>query len=340
MVAFYILIVLLLLWGIRIPPNVESDYLEIDTTQSVKGIFILFVFLSHASQYLQYTSESLFDSLFYMINGWLSQLIVVLFLFYSGYGVTLGAIRKKESYITKFPRKRILTVLLNFDIAVAVFFVLSLCIGKSYDVPTILLSLIGWESLGNSNWYIFVILLCYFLSYISFRITSSLRKSVIFLLVLCAVAMMILLHCKPYWWYDTILSYPIGALWAVYKDKIDKIIDKNVLFILISLFILVLFKRLYLETSGLGYAITANLRGLSLIVFINTFLHYVSIGNKILVWLGRNLFPLYIYQRVPMIVLANVAAGALTFNPYYFIPLSLLLTLPFAELYKRIEYKG
>lgn len=336
MVTFYILILLLVLWGIRIYPNVESDYLEIDTTQSVKGIFILFVFLSHASQYLQYTSESLFDSLFYMINGWLGQLIVVMFLFYSGYGVTLGAIRKKESYITKFPRKRILTVLVNFDIAVAVFFVLSLCIGKSYDLPTILLSFIGWESLGNSNWYIFVILLCYFLSYISLRITSSIRTSVIFLLVLCAVAMMILLHCKSYWWYDTILSYPVGAIWAVYKDKIDKIIDKyGILFILISLFMLFLFKRLYLGTSGLGYAIIANLRGLSLIVFINTFLHYVSIGNKILVWLGRNLFPLYIYQRVPMIVLANVAAGALTFNPYYiFIPLSFLLTLPFAVLVK------
>lgn len=39
-----------------------------------------------------------------------------------------------------------------------------------------------------------------------------------------------------------------------------------------------------------------------------------KINNRFLVWLGQNLFPLYIYQRIPMIILSSIAGGVYAAN--------------------------
>ena len=84
----------------------------------------------------------------------------------------MEAISKKGvKYINDFPKKRILNVLLNFDIAVLLFIVTNILLGRYYSYDEYLLSLIGWTSVGNSNWYIFVILLCYVHVYIAFRVS-------------------------------------------------------------------------------------------------------------------------------------------------------------------------
>lgn len=61
----------------------------------------------------------------------------------------------------------------------------------------------------------------------------------------------------------------------------------------------------------------------------------VKIGNGFLIWLGANLFPLYIYQRLPMIVLSTY----FSLNPYVFIVLSFALTCAIVPIYKKIQIK-
>ena len=46
----------------------------------------------------------------------LEQLMVTMFLFYSGYGVMESIKRKGDDYIKSFPKKRILTTLINLFI--------------------------------------------------------------------------------------------------------------------------------------------------------------------------------------------------------------------------------
>ena len=46
-----------------------------------------------------------------------------------------------------------------------------MCIRDS--LSRILLSLIGWKSIGNSNWYMFDILLLYVLTYVAFKVTKK-----------------------------------------------------------------------------------------------------------------------------------------------------------------------
>lgn len=135
-----------------------------DTTNSVKGIFILIVFISHSIPYITnagYQYANWGDSIFKYISGFIGQWIVAMFLFYSGYGIMEAISMKGISYLDNFPKKRILNVLLNFDVAVLFFIITNILLDKHFTIVENILAFTGWTSVGNSNWYIFVILLCY-----------------------------------------------------------------------------------------------------------------------------------------------------------------------------------
>lgn len=104
MITFYVAIFVLCLWGIKFSPKKGfDDFLQRDQCDSIKGIFILLVFVRHVLQYIiasGYEFSSLQDKLFLKIDRELDQLIVVMFLFYSGYGI-MESIRKKEGNLYK-----------------------------------------------------------------------------------------------------------------------------------------------------------------------------------------------------------------------------------------------
>ena len=180
----YLIIGLLCLWGIGLRKESDGDYLSREQGNAVKGIFILMVLVSHSNQYVAdagYAYSRWSDALF-LQTGWLfGQLVVVMFLFFSGYGVMTAVRDKGEAYVRVMPRHRILSVLLSFDIAVVCFALVGLLLGKTYPAGTYLLALTGWESVGNSNWYIFVILLCYLATWMAAKVSRSAldRKSVV-----------------------------------------------------------------------------------------------------------------------------------------------------------------
>ena len=162
MLLFYIIILLLSLYGISfIKSGFNQDYISKEQCNAIKGIFILFVFTRHIWPYLSkfgYDFSAPGDSLFINIDRWMGQLLVVAFLFYSGFGVMESIKSKGEPYIDNMPRKRILNTLLNFDVAVFVFIVIDLILGINLKLNTTLLAFTGWTSIGNSNWYIFIII--------------------------------------------------------------------------------------------------------------------------------------------------------------------------------------
>ena len=110
----YIAVLLLALCGL----SQKSDYMSREVTDTVKGVFIVFVFLSHANQYIRVDNP---------IGEWLGQLVVVMFFFYSGYGVTESWRNKGLKYVLDMPRHRILSTWVNFAVAVLVFYFCNVC---------------------------------------------------------------------------------------------------------------------------------------------------------------------------------------------------------------------
>lgn len=174
MALFYLLAFVILFYGAKYQKQgYYSDNLGKDQSNAIKGLFILMVFISHSMSKVRsagFEFGSGVDAFGDRIQTEFGQLIVVMFLFYSGYGVMESYVNKGQDYLKTFPKKRILTTLLNFDIAVLLFAVLDLALGIEIGLKQFGLSLLGWKDVGNDNWYIFVILFCYAVAYMGFRI--------------------------------------------------------------------------------------------------------------------------------------------------------------------------
>lgn len=142
--------------------KIISDYLGREQCDSIKGLFLLFVFFRHFMGYVIQAGGHT-----YVFDEYLGQMIVTLFLFYSGFGVMESIKKKGDEYVKSMPKRRILTTLVNFDIAVLAFIALDLMLGRPITIKQTLLSFVCWESVGNSNWYIFAIICCYIAAFVS-----------------------------------------------------------------------------------------------------------------------------------------------------------------------------
>ena len=339
MILFYLLLFLIVISKLRYNRNhFYSDYLSFDTTNSIKGIFIALVFINHAIPYI-YNSGYIFDDsiaskLFLFTNSFVGQWIVAMFLFYSGYGIMESIQKKGHDYISSLPRKRILTTLINFDIAVALFAIVSLFTPNEYAIKDYLLSLTGWESVGNSNWYIFVIMLCYLLTYFSFRNYKGKNTYLYVASLGCLILLSVffLSFLKPSWWYDTVLCFAFGAYYSILRKHIEPILKRYYWPILsISVLLLICLCKIPYSIKGLVYN-TFCIVFCLLIIMLSM---KIKINNTILIWAGKNLFPLYIYQRIPMIIFASICGGSFVATyPVLYTAVCLSLTLLFGYLYK------
>lgn len=346
MIFFYLLLIILVLSKIRYKhKGFYSEYLSIDTTNAIKGVFIALVFIRHIIPYIQtsgYTlNNNIWDRVFLFINETLGQSIVTLFLFYSGYGVMESIKKKGISYINSIPYKRVLNILVNFDIAVAIFAAISLFTPKKLYLKKILLSFTGWESVGNSNWYIFVIILCYMATYISFRIIHRKHKETfmhtyvygaIICITLILLSIVSLSFLKQIWWYDTMLCFGFGIVYSLFRAHIETVVKR---YYWPSLFMLIPLLMCLKEIPYYARGLVNNTYHITFCMLIIMLTMKININNPILIWAGRNLFPLYIYQRIPMIILSNICEGTFVSSyPVLYTFASLTITILIAYFYK------
>ena len=183
MITLYLVIILLLCWGASIQRNgFYADYCNKSQSCCIKGFFILVVFSRHVWPYLAekgYSFSAFGDQIFRYIDSRLGQLLVVMFLFYSGYGVMESIKKKGVGYVKMMPIRRIFVTLANFDIAVLLFMITDILLGIDYPLSEVILAFSGWKSIGNSNWYIFVILCCYMSTYLAYFISSKTDRNVL-----------------------------------------------------------------------------------------------------------------------------------------------------------------
>lgn len=312
MILLYILLVFLTLYGISYNRNGwYNNYMGKDQHNAIKGLCIILVFIRHIFQYINasgYEYTILGDHYADILDGMSRQMLVAFFLFSSGYGIMESIRNKDNEYINIIPKRRILNTLVNFDIAVFAFIILDILIGESLSIEQVALSAVAWESVGNSNWYIFAILCCYLIVYVSFKCSHQIiNKNIpLYIVIFLFVAyIFIISNYKTSCWYDTILCYPAGMIYSTHKKMIETYIKKYyICFLLLTLLVIA---SLYYAPEYKG--VIHNTYSISLCFFIAALTMKVRIGNSVIYWLGANLFPLYIYQRLPMISLSIINKG-------------------------------
>ncbi len=342
MLIFYLILFSLALYKFKFAgKNFYADEcLSRDVTDSIKGIFIWLVFLSHFASYVTYTSTV--DLLGLKISQLLGQLIVACFFFYSGFGICEAYKKRGHSYIKSFPKNRILKTLLHFDLAVLLFLVLKLILNQKITLENTLLSFIGWKSLGNSNWYIFVILALYSLTFLSFSvIKNNTSKATVSVSILSVALIVFLFFTKESYWYDTLLCYVLGMWISLFKDKILQLVTKNnIVWFLSAGTLFVLFAVLYLipHNSGMFFFNTFLLAPIFCLL-ITVFLLKLRIANKPLIFSGQYLFEIYILQRIPMIVFKEIGLKDINLYLYFVscLAVTILLALAFRFLINKFD---
>ncbi|MGN1206198.1 MAG: acyltransferase family protein [Eubacterium sp.] len=319
-------------WAFSKPVSRDNGYCSRELTSSINGYFLTTVFMTHLIQYMETDIYGPLDFMYTTLNRALGQLIVAMFLFYSGFGV-MESIRCKEAYIISFPKRRLLPFFVNFEIAALMYLFVSCVIGETPTFHYAIKGFLAWESLGNSNWYVFAILYLYIATYVVFRLREFkiIQKIPMFMGVfgvafLSGIYVLWMRHeGKGGWWYDTIFCYCAGMFFALCRTSIETWLasEKAHLRYVSSLV-------LAATVFGIFYAMRADHKMYFEIISVSFAILVVLLtmrfraSNRIYTYIGQNIFSFYIFQRIPMIFLKDTIGKV---NPCLYLFVCAILTV-------------
>ncbi|MCI6858066.1 MAG: acyltransferase family protein [Eubacterium sp.] len=338
MAIFLILLAIIIISNIEMPKTNQfnNDYIDIRHTNVIKGIFVLLVLLGHSIQYISVKGP--WDKPYLTFHDHIEQMVVSMFLFYSGYGMIISVMKKGFSYIKTFPVKRFLIVLFNFDLVVLLFCLMNLCLKIHYDWKTILLSFTGWVGIGNSNWYMFAIFGLYIIFFLSFYLlrwyngkgSLYLGMTLVTILTVAFVYWEIRMG-QPSWYYNTMILFAFGGWYALFHEQVEKILMKSDNIYFIAVIIITLFYWVSSKMKNYGgievYSIWA-------VVFTSAIVlatMKINIKSTFLEWIGQHVFSIYILQRIPMIIFSKT--GFTAGSPYAFVTISFIITLGLSVMF-------
>lgn len=339
MIFFLIILLLIAVRSATIAAQDQfnKNYLSKIDANNIKGIFVILIIFSHYVGYVQLGGR--YDQPYLALREHLNQMVVAMFWFYSGYGIMTSMQRKNKGYLKGILMRRFPKVWASLAAAVGIFMLVNLITGRQYPVGQIMLSLIGWESIGNSNWYMFDTLVIYLLVYLSFSMVKFRSKKVqeyvgcAFLTVLTGVFIYTLMKVgKENYWYNSVIIFPVGCWYALLKDKIESIFMKNDRFYMGGALLAVLIYSISFRNRwkyGIeGYTVWA----VAFVAVIVLFTMKVSISSHIFTWFGEHVFSVYMLQRIPMIIFSDLGFAR---NKYMFLVICIISTVFLADLFDR-----
>jgi len=199
-----------------------AEFLSPALSQELKGLAILMVVFSHIGYFLVADHQFLWPLTIFAGVG------VNLFLFLSGYGLTVSALNKPLS-IGGFYRRRLLKIFIPMWLALVVFFALDFFVAKiGYSWIYVLKSFLGiftsanlYQDINSPLWYFTFILGCYLL----FPLIWSRRRPWLSALILYVVGSS-LVYFSPAvlggvmgLYRVHIIAFPLGVLaaWLAFK---------------------------------------------------------------------------------------------------------------------------
>ncbi len=332
MLIFAFILICIIFVGIQSAGKNEfySDYCSQKQTTSINGIFVVLVYFSHALQYVKLTGD--INTPYATFRGYMGQLVVVTFLFYSGYGIMESIKRKGTDYVKSIPTKRFFKIWYHFAIAVGFYIIWCLIFKKDYPLSSYLLAFTGWKSIGNSNWYMLTMFVLYIAVFIAFMIFRKSHFAAVILTSVLAFAF-ILFERKtgmPGYCYNTMMCFIVGMLFSLIKPYFDKVFLKNdVIWAIgmLAVFALFVFFGTKKNVSAIYYTLWAIFAA-ALVLFITM---KVKIQNSILDWFGHHVFSIYILQRLPLNTMQQFKINEE--HPFGFLIIGFVITIVIAIIF-------
>ena len=235
-----------------------------------------------------------------MILGYIGFVLVAVFFFISGYGLSYG-MRNKQNYLEGFFRKRLLPVLVPYWIVNTINIIFCFGKGTIFTPMQYVLSYI-WADIITGTWFVTAILVLYFIFFIAFKSKNSYAVLELGLSGYFVICYCLKLHTS---YTASIAAFLMGVIWNKIDKKIIVWIREKYcfkLFIVLGTFSALFFGRLFLVTKGLDNEIVQSiLRNLVSVLFILSLIaitQKIHFTGKILGWLGNISYELYIVHYV------------------------------------------
>ena len=289
----------------------HEGYLSREGTAPVKGIFALLIIFSHYIQYI--AVDSVLDGAYMAVRSHLNQAVVVMFLFYSGYGMMESIAKKGVAYVKGLPKKRFLPLLLRFDVIVLVYFCMQLCLGRNYGLDRLPAALVGWDGFGNSNWYVFGVLGEYALMVAAFigmakwnTKGSKFVYAAVFTMLTAALAVAIRAAGRDDYWYNTLMMFPLGVWFSLLRRPVEKLVMRSDGMYVLTAVIATL-AYLWSFDHRWGYGLKGYTLWAAMFAAVTVLLTMkVEFRSPVLQWFGNHVFGVYMLQRIPMILLSRI----------------------------------
>lgn len=333
MVLFLILLALIIVSGLNAKGKNEfyTDYCSPKNTSTVNAVFSVLIFLSHSAAYLDFSSSAM-NSSYFLIRNFLSQTVVVTYLFYSGYGIMESIKKKGHSYVKRMPIDRFFKLWYHFAIIIMMFIAVALISNKNFTLSDYLLAFTGFKSIGNSNWYMFVTFSLYIILFIAFMIfkkSNILGVCSMFILTAAFVLVEMKALNLSVIFYDTIFCFPLGMAFSLIKPFVDKIVMKNdIIWLVVTSAVFTI--CMYGAQNRAEHIFYRILFMCTAPIFITLLTMKLQCKSTILDWFGSHIFSFFMLQRIPMLLLQYLNFDN---EPYLFIGLSFFATVFLATVF-------
>ncbi len=183
-----VICVLVAIFLLTLRKSQHTDLFPVSVTQELKGLGILTVVFAHFAYMLVTNADFLFPLSIIAGVG------VDLFLFMSGYGLTVGMM-KRPLPILEFYKKRVIKIFIPFWVAIILIFAANaIFLDITYTVPYMIQSLLGWfptargfDDVNSPFWYITWMMMFYIL----FPLVFSTKRPWLSALILSVIATLI-----------------------------------------------------------------------------------------------------------------------------------------------------
>ena len=144
---------------------------------------------------------------------------------------------------------------------------------------------------------------------------------------------------RPLYWCDTMMAFGAGAVFGLNRSHVEKFVKKNYLICFVSVAILFV-SVVYIPFVGQKYWIAHNIKSLAFAAMVVMATMKISVDSAVLRWSGEHLFPIYIYQRIPMIVFSTLFPAAFQdAHCWIYFLLSAIISVFIASIYPHFQVK-
>ena len=298
-----------------------------ENTVCLKGIMAILILVHHLYQ----ESGIFHDSIFAAVFQDLGYVVVAVFFFLSGYGLSVSYRKKGKAYLSGFLRNRVLVLYCNILLLIVLYTGFEVVRGNDISWQVLLTSLTYGETVIRLGWYLQASLILYLAFYFDFRTQKSdmCKYNFIIGIVLIYIIVCMSLQFSPTR-YITIIAFNLGMFWDFKSDTIEKYFQEK--FILKYIILVGLFGVLFLLSHLLeSYGVQKTLGMLFSVCFAMITvltMRFVKIDCVVTRFLGKISMEIYVSQGFFLTLFHDDICYIS--NPYIYVLIVTICTILFA----------